>query len=92
MLAFLGGTGPEGRGLALRLALAGERAIIGSRDAGRAATAAEEMQLLAPGTHIEGRSTPMPPPRPIWSSSLSPTRDNGRCWSSSMKPWPARLW
>ncbi len=54
MLAFLGGTGPEGRGLALRLALAGERAIIGSRDAGRAATAAEEMQLLAPGTHVEG--------------------------------------
>ncbi len=54
MLAFLGGTGPEGRGLALRLALAGERAIIGSRDAGRAASAAEEMQLLAPGTHIEG--------------------------------------
>ena len=54
MLGFLGGTGPEGRGLALRLALAGERAIIGSRDAGRAASAAEEMQLLAPGTHIEG--------------------------------------
>ena len=39
MLAFLGGTGPEGRGLALRLALAGEAAIIGSRDAGRAAAA-----------------------------------------------------
>ncbi len=54
MLAFLGGTGPEGRGLALRLALAGERAIIGSRDAGRAATAAVEMQLRAPGTQIEG--------------------------------------
>ena len=32
MLAFLGGTGPEGRGLALRLALAGEEVIIGSRD------------------------------------------------------------
>ena len=54
MLAFLGGTGPEGRGLALRLALAGEAAIIGSRDAGRAATAAEELLHLAPGAHIEG--------------------------------------
>ena len=54
MLAFLGGTGPEGRGLALRLALAGEGAIIGSRDAGRAAAAAEELLQLAPGAHIEG--------------------------------------
>ena len=54
MLAFLGGTGPEGRGLALRLALAGEGAIIGSRDAGRAAAAAQELVQLAPAAHIEG--------------------------------------
>jgi NADPH-dependent F420 reductase len=54
MLAFLGGTGPEGRGLALRFALAGEETIIGSRDAGRAATAAEELRQLAPGASIEG--------------------------------------
>ena len=54
MLAFLGGTGPEGRGLALRLAAAGEPSIIGSRDAGRAATAAEELLQLAPGTNISG--------------------------------------
>ncbi len=54
MLAFLGGTGPEGKGLALRLAAAGEQAIIGSRDASRAATAAEELLLLAPGAQISG--------------------------------------
>ena len=54
MLAFLGGTGPEGRGLALRLAAAGDPAIIGSRAAGRAATAAEELLQLAPGTNISG--------------------------------------
>ena len=54
MLAFLGGTGPEGKGLALRLAAAGEPVIIGSRDAGRAATAAEEVLQLAPGTNISG--------------------------------------
>ena len=54
MLAFLGGTGPEGRGLALRFAMAGESTIIGSRDAVRAATAAEELGKLAPGTSIEG--------------------------------------
>ncbi|MCH7606873.1 MAG: NADPH-dependent F420 reductase [Chloroflexi bacterium] len=54
MLAFLGGTGPEGRGLALRFALAGELTIIGSRDAARAAAAAEELLQLAPGARIEG--------------------------------------
>ena len=54
MLAFLGGTGPEGRGLAIRLALAGEEVVIGSRDAARASTAAEELLLLAPGARITG--------------------------------------
>ena len=33
MLGFLGGTGEEGKGLAFRLALAGESVMIGSRDA-----------------------------------------------------------
>ena len=54
MLAFLGGTGPEGRGLALRLAMAGESVIIGSRDASRAANAADELRALAPQAKIEG--------------------------------------
>jgi NADPH-dependent F420 reductase len=39
-VAILGGTGDQGRGLGLRLAMAGNRIIIGSRDAGRAADAA----------------------------------------------------
>jgi len=39
-VGILGGTGDEGRGLARRLAMAGNRVIIGSRDAGRAAGAA----------------------------------------------------
>jgi NADPH-dependent F420 reductase len=54
MLAFLGGTGPEGKGLALRLAAAGEVAIIGSRDAGRASAAADELKAAASGSRIEG--------------------------------------
>ena len=37
---ILGGTGDQGRGLARRLAMAGNRVNIGSRDAGRAAAAA----------------------------------------------------
>ncbi len=40
VVGVLGGTGDQGRGLARRLAMAGNRVIIGSRDAGRAATAA----------------------------------------------------
>ena len=36
-IGLLGGTGPQGRGLALRLALAGHRVLLGSRDAERAA-------------------------------------------------------
>ena len=47
MLAFLGGTGPEGKGLALRLALAGESIVVGSRDGERASTAAVELTDIA---------------------------------------------
>lgn len=54
MLAILGGTGPEGKGLALRLAMAGETPIIGSRDAGRGADAAEELAQSVPGVVIKG--------------------------------------
>jgi 8-hydroxy-5-deazaflavin:NADPH oxidoreductase len=39
-VGILGGTGDQGRGLARRLAMAGNRVIIGSRDAGRATAAA----------------------------------------------------
>jgi 8-hydroxy-5-deazaflavin:NADPH oxidoreductase len=42
-VAVLGGTGNQGRGLARRLSMAGNRVIIGSRDAGRAAAAAAEL-------------------------------------------------
>ncbi len=54
MLAILGGTGPEGKGLALRLAMAGEPVTIGSRDAARGAAAAEELAALTPGAQIQG--------------------------------------
>ena len=39
-IAVLGGTGPQGRGLAGRFAAAGLRVVIGSRSAERAATTA----------------------------------------------------
>jgi NADPH-dependent F420 reductase len=43
-IAVLGGTGPEGFGLALRWAQAGETVIIGSRDLKRAEEAASKIQ------------------------------------------------
>jgi 8-hydroxy-5-deazaflavin:NADPH oxidoreductase len=52
-IAIIGGTGPEGSGLALRWARAGESVIIGSRDAQRAAVAAEEIRKQT-GGNISG--------------------------------------
>ncbi|MGB1236665.1 MAG: NADPH-dependent F420 reductase [Pseudomonadales bacterium] len=52
-IAILGGTGPQGKGLALRFARAGVDVVIGSRDGERAAQIADELnQSLsgAPGT------------------------------------------
>jgi 8-hydroxy-5-deazaflavin:NADPH oxidoreductase len=46
-IAVIGGTGPEGFGLALRWAQAGETVIIGSRDAKRAQEAAEKIKQRA---------------------------------------------
>ncbi len=54
MLAFLGGTGPEGRGLALRLALAGEEVVLGSRDVAKAQEAAAKVRALAPSARVRG--------------------------------------
>jgi NADPH-dependent F420 reductase len=43
VVGVLGGTGEQGRGLAVRLAVAGQRVMIGSRSAERAAAAAAEI-------------------------------------------------
>lgn len=54
MLGFIGGTGPEGRGLALRFALAGEKVLIGSRNEERARQAAESVSEFAPPASVRG--------------------------------------
>jgi NADPH-dependent F420 reductase len=55
VIAVLGGTGPEGFGLALRWAQAGESVIIGSRDGKRAQDAADKIkQKVGHGTMISG--------------------------------------
>lgn len=54
MIGFIGGTGPEGKGLALRFAMAGEAVAIGSRDAQRAQDAADEVASLADDLRVSG--------------------------------------
>jgi hypothetical protein len=55
VISVLGGTGPEGFGLALRWARAGETVIIGSRDAGRAREAAAKITArVASGANVSG--------------------------------------
>ncbi|HVA60173.1 MAG TPA: NADPH-dependent F420 reductase [Mycobacteriales bacterium] len=53
-IGVLGGTGPQGRGLALRLAVAGHRIAIGSRDGERAASCAAELAAVRPGLDVTG--------------------------------------
>ena len=54
-IAILGGTGPAGLGLALRLARAGESVIIGSRSAERAQEAANQIkQKIASQIQVSG--------------------------------------
>jgi len=53
-IAIIGGSGPEGRGLALRFAIAGYPIIIGSRDAGRASEAAQGLLEIRAGLPITG--------------------------------------
>jgi hypothetical protein len=53
VIGVLGGTGDQGRGLARRLAMAGNQVIIGSRDAGRAAAAAA---TVGPAPQVTGAS------------------------------------
>lgn len=53
-IAVVGGTGPQGRGLAYRFALAGHEVVLGSRDAGRATEKAEEIAAKAEGLQVSG--------------------------------------
>jgi hypothetical protein len=54
VVPIIGGTGALGFGVALRLAQAGTRVVIGSRDAGRALEAATRLNAQVDGTWAEG--------------------------------------
>lgn len=54
MIGFLGGTGPEGRGMALRLASAGDEVMIGSRDPSRAGEVAQRIKDRGKVENVRG--------------------------------------
>ena len=53
-IGFIGGTGPEGKGLAYRFALAGHDVVVGSRSAERAEEAAREIAQHAGSSNARG--------------------------------------
>lgn len=57
-IAIVGGTGPEGLGLALRLAALGEEVIVGSRDLARAQAAAARVSAALPAARIRAAVNP----------------------------------
>ena len=56
IVAVVGGTGAEGRGLALRFAKAGLHVLIGSRDLNRAQAAAKEIAAQAGSGEVAGHT------------------------------------
>lgn len=52
-IGVLGGTGPQGKGLALRFGVAGHHLLLGSRDPDRAAAAAAEVRALRPDLNLD---------------------------------------
>ncbi len=53
-IGFIGGTGPEGKGLAYRFSLAGHEIVVGSRSKERADEAVQEIAERAPGATVRG--------------------------------------
>ncbi len=53
-LSFIGGTGPEGKALAYRFALAGHELVIGSRSRERGEAAAREIAERVPNATVRG--------------------------------------
>jgi NADPH-dependent F420 reductase len=55
-IAVIGGTGPQGKGLAYRWAKHGHRVVLGSRSADRAVAAGGEITARVPGAAVSGAS------------------------------------
>ncbi len=78
-IGILGGTGPAGRGLAVRLAAAGDEVVIGSRDAERARTVADGLVAAWPDRPLRGRG------------GLERGGGRRRSWSWWPHPWDSAV-
>ena len=58
-IGFISGTGPQGRGLAMRFAMAGVRVAVGSRQAARAQATVDELNGLAAAQLGQGNHQPI---------------------------------
>ncbi len=52
LVGFIGGTGPEGLGLAMRFALRGKKVVIGSRSLAKAETAVSKIRSKLPNGYV----------------------------------------
>ncbi|MGK5550515.1 NADPH-dependent F420 reductase [Actinomadura kijaniata] len=57
-IGILGGTGDQGKGLALRFAMAGHEVVIGSRKADRAQEAADDLRSVVADLPVRGAENP----------------------------------
>lgn len=87
-IAVIGGSGPEGRGLALRFAMAGYPIIIGSRDAGRASEAAQGLLEIKEGLPITGAANEDAAQQADWTL-LSVPYDGLEATTTALAPYLA---
>lgn len=84
-IAIVGGTGPEGSGLALRWAQAGETVIIGSRHAERASETAAKLREKLRGLASASSSTgPTKPPTVAAFGKISGAENQAACQSADI--------
>jgi NADPH-dependent F420 reductase len=77
-IGVLGGTGPQGRGIAVRLAAAGHRVTLGSRDAARAGEVVDELRerwgervaTLEPGSNHEAADADVVVLATVWDAAV----------------------
>jgi NADPH-dependent F420 reductase len=81
-IGVLGGTGPAGRGIATRLASAGHRVTLGSRDRSKAAQVVEELRArwgdrvatLVPGTNDDAADAGVVVLATVWDAAVATAR------------------
>jgi NADPH-dependent F420 reductase len=78
-IGVVGGTGPAGRGIATRLAVAGHRVVVGSRDAARAHGVVDELGerwgervgTLVPGTNDDAADADVVVLATVWDAAVA---------------------